>query len=314
MGGPFVGGRKLPAMQHPLSGVYAAAPTPLAADLSPSPGDMAALLSHLRRVGCHGALVLGTTGEGPALGLDERRGILEAAAEWRAGHPEFRLLAGTGCAALPEAIALTRFAVELGYDAQVVLPAFYYKAVGPEGLVDWFLRVADGAGAGARIFLYHIPAVSGVAVPLEVVERLLEAAPGVVVGIKDSSGDMEHTRALCRLSGLAVFTGNDRHLADCLAAGGAGAVTALANVCGDLARSVYEGGPDGDMTRLAAARQAFDAYPSIAAVKGLLAYRFGLPRWPVRPPLTNLPGDAIATLSAKLDGVLGGQPALSTTS
>jgi 4-hydroxy-tetrahydrodipicolinate synthase len=283
-------------MAHELHGIFAAAPTPINTALAVDVAGVAPLLEHLRRVGCHGALVLGTTGEGPCLSVAERKAVMDAASEWRKSHAEFRLLAGTGAAALPDAVELTRHAVDSGFDGQLVLPGFYFKGVSDRGIVDWFLRLADGA-PGANILLYHIPAVSGVGIPVPVAAELVQRLPGVVTGIKDSSGDLDNTLALCAIDSLAVFTGTDTHLAACLAAGGAGAITALANVLGEDLRAVYDGAPTADTAFLLAARAAFEAYASVPAVKGLLARSFGLPRWRVRPPLMDLREDEVRALA-----------------
>jgi 4-hydroxy-tetrahydrodipicolinate synthase len=148
--------------------------------------------------------------------------------------------------------------------------------------------------------LYHIPAVSGVAVPVPVVADLVERLPGVVTGIKDSSGDLDNTLELCGIPGLSVFTGTDSHLVHCLPAGAAGAITALANLLGQGLRAVYDTAPGADPVFLERARIAFEAYPSVAAVKGLLASEFGLPPWRVRPPLVDLPDDAIRALAREV--------------
>jgi 4-hydroxy-tetrahydrodipicolinate synthase len=278
-------------MPGTIRGIFAAAPTPIDDRLAVDVAGVPLLLDHLAAVGCHGALLGGTTGEGPCLSTAERKAVMEAAAAWRTAHPDFLLLAGTGAAALPEAIELTGHAIGLGFDGQVILPGFYFKAVSDAGIADWFLRIAD-ACAGARILLYHIPAVAGVGVEVPVVERLLRARPGPVGGIKDSSGDLANTRALCALEGLAVFTGTDGHLPACLAAGGAGAITL---------RAVYDRAPDADQAALETARREFAAFPSVAAVKAILHSHAGLPLWRVRPPLEDLPGGVVAGLAARLE-------------
>ena len=105
--------------QHPLSGVYAAAVTPLKPDLSPDLEAVAPFLSFLASRGCHGALIFGTTGEGPSFSPAEREAIWRAALQVREQAPNFRLLAGTGTPSLTETIDLTRLAFELGYDGVV---------------------------------------------------------------------------------------------------------------------------------------------------------------------------------------------------
>jgi 4-hydroxy-tetrahydrodipicolinate synthase len=105
-----------------LSGVYAAAVTPLKPDFSPDADAIPHLLGFLAGRGCHGALMLGTTGEGPSFSPAERDGIWRAAMRVRQEHPDFRLLAGTGTPSLTETIDLTRLAFELGFDGVVTLP------------------------------------------------------------------------------------------------------------------------------------------------------------------------------------------------
>src|SRR5512143_3179954 len=100
-----------------LAGVYAAAVTPLKADFSPDVDAIPPFLSFLAGRGCHGALILGTTGEGPSFSPAERETIWRAAVKVRQQHPEFRLLAGTGTPSLTETIDLTRMAFDIVFDA-----------------------------------------------------------------------------------------------------------------------------------------------------------------------------------------------------
>jgi 4-hydroxy-tetrahydrodipicolinate synthase len=293
-------------MSRPLAGVLAAAVTPLRPDLTPDLDAWPLLLDHLACLGCHGAVVLGTTGEGPSFSTAERAAIVRAAAAWRSDRrpAEFRLVAGTGCANLPETVALTQAAFAAGIDAVLLLPAFYFKAVTAAGVTAYLARVFESAvPPGGRVLLYHIPGVSGVPIAFETVAALREAFPGRCAGIKDSGGDPAHTLALCHdFPELAIFTGTDGDLAGALAAGAAGSITALANLCGDLARTVYDGHQAGrpDATadaRLRAARSVLDRYPAVPAVKALLAERHGLPLWPVRPPLPDLALDVRLALA-----------------
>jgi 4-hydroxy-tetrahydrodipicolinate synthase len=90
-------------------------------------------------------LLFGTTGEGPSFSPHERVEALRVAAGYCQAHPEFRLLAGTGTPSLQETIQLTRAAFELVVEAVVVLPPYYYRKVGDEGLLTWFQRVIQEA-------------------------------------------------------------------------------------------------------------------------------------------------------------------------
>ena len=126
---------------HPLSGVYAAALTPLKSDSTPDSDHLPAFLAFLADRGCHGALIFGTTGEGPSFSPKERRVVFKAALKVRETYPDFRLLAGTGTPSLGETITLTKKAFDLGYDGVVVLPPYYFRTASDEGLYNWFEQV-----------------------------------------------------------------------------------------------------------------------------------------------------------------------------
>jgi 4-hydroxy-tetrahydrodipicolinate synthase len=285
---------------HRLSGVYAAAVTPLRADLSPDLEAVAPFLGFLAGRGCHGALLFGTTGEGPSFSAAERAAVWKAARRVRDQFPEFRLLAGTGTPSLTETIELTRLAFDLGYDGVVTLPPYYFRKVSDEGLFEWFaelLRKAvpqDGALLG-----YHIPPVTGVGFSLDLLARLQDAFPGRFAGIKDSSHDPAFARALGERFGrdLVVLNGTDSELSLALENGAAGCITAPANLISQALREVYDAftaGKDASAAqgRVSEQRHILEKYPPFPpTLKALLAALHGQPRWPVRPPLMEMRGE-----------------------
>jgi len=117
-----------------IKGVYAASITPLKKDFSPDLGSLPGYLDFLARRGCHGALLLGTTGEGPSFSTKQRTEIFKAALEVRQEWPEFRLLAGTGTPSLDETEGLTKAVFDLGFDGAVTLPPYYFRASEEDGL------------------------------------------------------------------------------------------------------------------------------------------------------------------------------------
>ncbi len=305
------------ALQHPLSGIYAAAVTPMDAQGQPLPTQLPPLLDFLRGRGVHGVLLLGTTGEGPSHSPEERLALMQAAAAYRQAHPDLRILVGTGTPSLDETARLTRAAFDLGFDGVVVLPPYYFRGASEEGLERWFAALMRQAvPEDGALFAYHIPSVAGIGFSLDLLARLKEAFPRRFVGLKDSSGDPHWAVALGERFGadLLVFTGNDRLLSHALTHGAGGAITALANLASPWLREVWEAFRRGDpqraqapQARLDAAREALEQFPPYGpTVKAMLAARFGLPSWGVKPPLLSLSGPraeaALATLGAALEG------------
>ena len=281
-----------------FEGVYTAVLTPLTAGLDPDLGLMAAHCRWLLDNGSDGLAVLGTTGEANSFGLKERIGILEGLAE--AGIPPEALLPGTGTCALPDAIALTRRAVDLGAPGVLMLPPFYYKNPSDEGLFAAYSEVIQKIGDDRlKICLYHFPQMSGVPITYPLIEMLLKEYPSTVAGMKDSSGDFGNmSGAVKAFPGFAVFAGSDELLLPLIEAGGAGCITACANVGSSLAAEVYQGWKSGgDIAAvnetLTAVRQAVYQFPLSTALKTLMARHSGNDGWlNIRPPL--MPMDAAA--------------------
>lgn len=297
-------------MTTPLQGIYAASITPFDDDGFPALHVLSGHLRHLESIGCHGALILGTTGEGPSFSVEERISLLEAAAAERGN---LKLLAGTGAASLTDAITLTRAAFELEYDGALVVPPFYFKDASLEGLFAFYLElISQAVPANGKLLLYHIPQVSGVAIEPELIRRLRFEFPERVVGIKDSGGSIENTRMLCsEFEGLQVFNGHDGLLTDSLAAGGVGAITGLSNVFAGTLRQVYDAHVSGNGTQQAEEAQAWltatrDKLKELglslpATVKTILRLKGLLPNDYVRPPLRRLEEEDEAAVKAYFD-------------
>lgn len=285
------------ATSHSLSGVYAAALTPLLADQSIATEDVSKLLDFLARRGCHGALLLGTTGEGPSFSRQEKIELWKAALGVRKIHPKFRLLAGSGTPSLDETIDLTRTAFDLGMDGVVVLPPYFYRNATEEGLFGWFNQVLlKAVPAGGFLFIYHIPQVTGVTLTLDLFARLKDAFPERFAGLKDSTGNLDHARQLGERFGkdLCVFNGNDRLFSAALQHQASGCITYLANIRSQDLRLVWDAhernGEDQEaQARLDAARSIVDNYlPAPASMKVLISRLCHFRRWSVRPPLVPL--------------------------
>jgi 4-hydroxy-tetrahydrodipicolinate synthase len=219
---------------------------------------------------------------------------------------------GTGACALPDAIELTRHAISAGCAGVLMLPPFYYKGVSDEGLFRSFAQVIDAvADDRLRIYLYHIPPVSGVPITLTLIERLLRTFPGIIAGTKDSSGDWSNTSAMLERfqpQGFDVFAGSENFLLANMRGGGAGCITATGNVNPSAIVKLYQTWQNKDadeqQQKLDEQRAAFARFPMIPAMKSAIAIKTGRKDWiHVRPPLVELTDDQRIALSAALDQV-----------
>ena len=278
-----------------LRGVLSPAVTPFRSDLSPDPARYARHCGWLLENGCSGLAVFGTNSEANSLSADERMVLLEQLIQ--SGVPAGRLMPGTGCCALSDSVRLTAHAVGCGCAGVLMLPPFYYKDVSEEGLYRSFSEIVERVGDNRlRLYLYHIPPVSHVGIPLGLVERLLKTFPETLAGIKDSSGDWNNTRSLLDAfgkSGFDVFAGSEAFLLANMRHGGAGCITATGNVRPGPIDSLYRdwNTPEADRMQAAvsATRAVFQKYPMISALKTAIAHWSGDPGWAtVRPPLTEL--------------------------
>ena len=302
-----------------VSGVLAPVVTPFHKDLSPDPER---LIAHCRWLLSQdvGLAVFGTNSEANSLSVPERMELLERLVE--AGIDPSRMMPGTGCCSLSDSVTLTRHAVEAGCAGVLMLPPFYYKGVSDEGLFRSFAEVIERVGsADLRVYLYHIPPVSQVGIPVELVERLTRAYPEIVAGIKDSSGDWDNTRALIEHGGanFRVFSGSESFLLRNLEAGGAGCISATANVNPAAIRRLYElwktpaaGKLQEDLDEL---RSCLQMPVMIPALKAVLASFLDNPEWEtVRPPLMPLGRQRVNELRQRLAELEFSMPGLAPPS
>src|ERR687889_4802 len=279
-----------------LKGVLAAVLTPMDEDLNPDHQAFAAHCHRLLAAGCHGLSVFGTTGEANSLSVDERLAALEALVD--GDVPAETLLPGTGSCALTDTVRLSRAALEAGAAGVLALPPFYYKGVGDEGLYRFFSEVVERVGDDhLRLYLYHIPQMTGVDLGLPLISRLIDAYPGVIAGTKDSSGDRERIMTLCReFPDFSVLAGTETLLLETLRSGGEGCISATVNVTSRLARRVHDAHAaakhdeaEALQEHLTQVRASIEAYPVIPALKQLMARLTGDEQWHnIRPPLSEL--------------------------
>ncbi len=207
-----------------IKGLIAPILTPFDDQLAVDQEKFNALAHQLLSNGCAGLAPFGTTGEALSVGSAERKAALEGLVE--AGVDPSVLIPGTGLCNLPDTVELCRHAIELGCAGVMTLPPFYYKGMSDHGLHDYFVRLIDSINdERLKIYLYHIPQVSGVGLSIPLVRQLHEEFPEVIVGIKDSSGDWENTKALLGIEGLIVYPGAELPVIEAIRLGAPGCIS-----------------------------------------------------------------------------------------
>jgi 4-hydroxy-tetrahydrodipicolinate synthase len=299
-----------------VRGVLAPVATPFKADLSP---DALRFIMHCRWLLSQkcGLAPFGTTSEANSMSGEERMTLLDALVA--AGIDPSRMMPGTGCCSIIETVELTAHAVKHGCAGVLMLPPFYYKDISEEGLYRYFSKVVQRVGdTRLKIYLYHIPPVAIVGITPKLVERLLKAYPNTIAGMKDSSGDWNNTKtfldAFAR-DGFNVFVGSESFLLANMRNGGAGTISATANVNPAAIHKLYTewntandtDNADQQQSKLNFVREIFSdrKFPSmIAALKQAIAIYTGDPEWArMRSPLVELTTDQAKLLAAELKAI-----------
>ncbi len=284
-----------PNPDYCASGVWAPLLMPMQENLQFDPGRMLALGEELLETGCHGLAMFGTTSEANSFSLEERMAALEHCV--KGGIDPAKIMIGTGCCAYPDSIRLTQHSIDQGCQMALMLPPFYYKGMTAEGLANSFSLVIDALNNDQfRILLYHFPALSGVPITPELITILRERHGNIIAGAKDSSGDWNNTKQLLdAFPDMAIFPGTEHLLLDGLEHGGAGTISASANLVPGPIRKVYDLWTQNDpgvkqqQDYINGIRTAIQGTPMVPTLKYLTSLRLKCPDWTrLRPPMVNL--------------------------
>ena len=277
--------------------------TPLDQHLAIDHGRFAAHATQLIASGCGGVTAFGTTGEGPSFSMAERRDALDALIS--NGVPAKQIMVSTSCSALPETIALTRHAVQAGTHGSLMLPPFFLKGVSDQGVIDCYRQVIDAvADSRLKMYLYHIPQVTGVGLSHHVISTLLTLYPNTIVGIKDSACTTAHSVALAEafMPPITVYVGFEPDLPEMARRGSTGAISGLANflprMVGRLVSQPDAPATEGERQRIIALIDMLGGYSLMPALKSLMATISGDDHWlRVRAPLVAVTAEEHARLA-----------------
>jgi 4-hydroxy-2-oxoglutarate aldolase len=290
-----------------LHGILVPLTTPFALDGSFAPERLRENIVRYNRLGLAGYVVNGSTGESVLLRWEEIYRVWETAKE--AAAPGKILIAGTGAEATAETIEHTKRAASLGYDAALVrTPHFYKPQMKLEALAEYYLRVADASHI--PVLVYSVPIFTNLQVDATLIARV--AHHPNIIGMKDSSGDVEGVRKIIAAApkSFQTLVGSASTLFESLELGACGAILALANVFPELCVDIYEASRSGDSARAhSLAQQLLAPAKMLGPQYGIPGLKYTLDRLgyyggPPRSPLLPISESAKLEIDAMLAGIV----------
>ena len=297
-------------MNRPLNGVYTASLTPLTASFEP---NIPALVRHaqwLLESGSNGVALLGSTGEANSLTLEQRLSIIEQTAR---ELPPDRLMLGTGSCALQDAVRLTKASIDAGVYAVLVLPPFYYKPQSDESVLRFYSELISSVDAPQlRIIFYNFPKLSGYNFSVKILQELKQRFGDIAAGIKDSSGEWKNMLGIVQnIPDFMVYTGTETLLLDILNKGGAGCITATANLIAPECQRVYQAWKNNKQKvaeeaqmNLTNLRKTLENYPLVSELKSLFASKTNAEEWGnMLPPFDLILDKQVEELTEQIKGL-----------
>ncbi|MFM7332178.1 MAG: dihydrodipicolinate synthase family protein [Brachymonas sp.] len=291
--------------QHVISGLWPALLTPIQEDGSV---DVPRMLAHgklMLAAGSDGLTLFGTTGEGTSFTVAQRQAVAQAFVE--AGIPANQLVLNLSALSRDDAVDLAVHGMRLGMKAGLLMPPFYYNGQHDAGIVQYYSEVIAHAKqrepqGNLQIILYHFPGLCGIAISHAVIKELMQKHPREVIGIKDSSADVAHSKTLAQsFPRLSVLVGCEPDVMPTQLVGGAGSICGLANIAPKLMRRMMDAPAavsaqdDAQMRALLAVLSMRPNMPFVSVYKAMLAQQTGDQAWlRVRAPLTPLSAQELA--------------------
>jgi len=297
-------------MNRPLNGVYTASLTPLTASFEP---NIPALVRHaqwLLESGSDGVALLGSTGEANSLTLEQRLSIIEQTAR---ELPPDRLMLGTGSCALQDSVRLTKASVDAGVFSVLVIPPFYYKPQSDESVLRFYSELISSVDEPRlRIIFYNFPKLSGYNFSVKILQELKQRFGDIAAGIKDSSGEWKNMLGIVQnIPDFMVYTGTETLLLDILKKGGAGCITATANLIAPECQRVYQAWKinkqkvaEQAQMNLTDLRKSLENYPLVSELKSLFAAHTNAEEWEnMLPPFAPILDKQVEELTEQIKGL-----------
>ena len=245
-----------------IKGIYAASMSIFKEDFSLNLEQTKKHAENLIDKGCHGVVILGSTGQAQLISVKEKMELIEHLSN---SSQKNNFIIGTGNNSLTETINIMKHSKENGFNLFLLMPPAYYQ-YGDEGAYIYYSKIIDKV-PDCKIILYNFEKLCGYAFSIDVVERLVKDFPDQIVGVKDSTYNLYEK---LKINNFLIFLGSETKLLKGLELGCNGIISAVCNVTAPIARKVYDDfinkKPQTVNKKLCAIRKAFDKHNLISAL------------------------------------------------
>ena len=279
-----------------IRGIYAASMSIFKEDFSLNLDQTIKHAENLIDKGCHGVVILGSTGQAQLISVKEKMELIEHLSN---SSQKNNFIIGTGNNSLTETINIMKHSKENGFNLFLLMPPAYYQ-YGDEGAYIYYSKIIDKV-PDCKIILYNFEKLCGYAFSIDVVEQLAKDFPIQIVGVKDSTYNLYEK---LKINNFSIFPGSETKLLKGLELGCNGIVSAGCNLTAPMARKVYDDFINKKLQtvneKLCAIRKAFDDTGNlISALHSFMAIRNEKYRRLI-PPLALLSKDKQKELLNKL--------------
>ena len=215
-----------------IQGIYAASLSVFNEDLSLNLDKTLKHADFLINNGCHGVVLLGSTGQSQLISLSEKIQLINYLPKSQ-NHKKF--IIGTGVNSLGDTINLINISMSLNFNYFLIMPPAYYK-YSDKDVIKYFTKIIENT-KDCKIILYNYEKLSGYKFSLDCIKELKKNFPHQIIGIKDSTYNIYKDY---RDNNLSIFLGSEEKLYEGLKIGCNGIISATCNVTSILARKVYD--------------------------------------------------------------------------
>jgi len=294
-------------MNSPIQGIYTASLTPLTSSFEPNINELINHALWLLESGSDGVALLGSTGEANSLTIEQRLKIISNCGR---KLPPDKIIFGTGSCALKDTINLTKASLDVGVNSVLIIPPFYYKPQSDESVFRYFselITIIDDSKL--RIIFYNFPKLSGYNFSIKILKKFRSQFGEIALGVKESSGEMDTFLNIVKnIPDFMIFPGTESFLLENLRLGGAGCISATANLTSKECQKVNLAWKNGQNDKaellqknLSNLRKVLEKHSFVSGLKSIFANKKNTEIWKyMLPPFSLLKSEEVNLIESQI--------------